>query len=705
MHIELAKAGIRPPLLRALGWSALFWVVALLLPVRVQASGPVWAFDILGTTTGDIAVLATAFAGLALGLLSLGERTAPTSSRALMAMTASAVGLAGLLADHDAQAALLPFLPAALSRGYVGLLLAIAAAAAGLRSPSRARALALFSVAALAALWLYLWPHPFGALSEDTLRSTRAALVPPAGLGRGAPITQAALAALPGVLVAVAALVRRFGRRDSQRVVAGWVLAAFPATLVAMGLKGAAALGADSLALVGLRAAALFCALTLALAASLEAFSAQAPSPGSLRFRAFGHAATLAALSLALAPHVEPEAPRPWTLGSAPVWAPTLYAHSLPELAIASGRREHPDGLAALREATRRALAPLGETPELRDAVADLGRYAEHPGRHRHRLESVGERLNEAARQANLPFYVDLQVVGRGRPSQGVRWMLYLKTYRIADARRFLVAGRERTSLWLSRLDGTNLVDARLGWTRHDAPEGMVILGAVRDHWREDLAPALGGATRRGRRARAYARYRASITEDLAEALAPLGRAADLAALLECKTRHDRGLAPRRTCEAIARDLEPAVLRVLAEKVETHELRHAADGARLAPPAALLSSMREYDESAVHFATAELSAYLAEVASSSVPRLALAHLLALREARPRSPEGFAGRLAERTLAEITGAGADELMSLSGAEVAAAAAEAYARLFGVAFQGPLQLDPAPLPPAAPSTPSV
>ncbi|MCB9649996.1 MAG: hypothetical protein H6730_25925 [Deltaproteobacteria bacterium] len=693
----LREAGLRPPVLRAFAAAGLAWVAVLLLPVRLDSGGPVWAWDLMGGPSGDLAVAGAAFAALALLLLSRTAPGRPMASVALMGLTATSVGLAATLSDPDAQAALLPALPSALGRGYVALVVALAAAGLGLEA-RRARAAALaFGLSAVALTFLYLWPHPYGTLSEAALDSARAALAPAAAPdrgGRAAWVTHTALALLPAALVSVGALMRAVAGPENRRVMTAWILAATPATLVALSVKAAAQLGSDALVLVGLRAGLLLVALLLVTTFAGRALAEEPPAQHSLRFRFAGHGLTSAALVVALVPHVDQAEPAPWAMGAAPRWATELYTSALPRVAIAAQEVDLPGGDAALAAAVGRAVGLAAPAPAVAEVVEELGRLSPSPGQHRRALERLGERLNEAARQASLPFYVDLQVYGLPRDGAAPDWLLALKTYRIEEAHRFLASGQLRSTLWLRRLDRTNLTDARLGWTRHDAPEGVVMLDVIRDHWEQDLAPALGGvASAKSRRTRTYARHARALTEDLAHAVAGRVEPGDVEALLACMARGGRGTrrrAPAR-CQQLEETVEPEILQALAHKVEVHELRHAMDGLQLRPPRALLDAMPGFSEQSVSFAAAELSAYLTEVAASPVPRVALAHFLALAEAHPRSPEGFAGRLAAEALREGSGLDPHQLLETDGDEVATAAAYAYERLFGRPVVLPVRLD--------------
>lgn len=698
MDPDLLRAGLRPPLARALLWASGLWAIGLLLPVRLGAGGPIWMRDLWGAPAGQLAV-STSIAALVIWA-GLGRLAGRVGDPALgwWALAAAGAALAGLLGDPDAGAALLPLMPSGLSRGYLSLVLALGLGAACLRAPSRTRA-ALFGVAAAAALaHLYLWPHPFGSVADQVRAAWPTAR--PSDARHAAAVTQATLAGVPALLV-VGALGARLRFGAAARRGAPYLLATVPALVFTVGLKGAATLGGDSHSLLGLRGAIVMAALLLVVTFGAERAAARPEAPLTVGRRSLGHGLALLALAFGLSPHLRATPEHTWTVGEAPDWATTLYRDALPQLFIAADGAEDDEGLADLALAAAEAHRLAAAQPDLQAEIDRLAEIVHRPRRHRRALEHLGGRINAAARRVALPFYLDLQVVSYARPGDTRGWMVHAKTYRLVRARRFRIDGRARAALWLERLDGLNLTDARLGWTRHDAPEGMVVLDVVRAHWREDLAPALSGVAGLGRRRRTYARHAATLVKDLSAALEGRAEPGDLPRLLRCLAddpglyaetalRHPR----RRRCATLLRTLEPTIVEVLAEKVEAHELQHVADGSRLAPPQPLLQAMRGYDEAAVRFGAAELSAYLAEVARSPTPKLALTHFLALAQAQPRSAEGFAGRVAVDTLRAVTGLGPQAMLRRPRAEVRSAASAAYRRLFGHALANPELMNPAP-----------
>lgn len=405
------------------------------------------------------------------------------------------------------------------------------------------------------------------------------------------------------------------------------------------------------------------------------------------------------AIATTVATHVNRPRAEPWRLGTDATWALALYRDHLPRIAIAAGQST-PDDHRLLDEVTARAVAAIEGSEELALAVARLGDAASDVPSHGRALRSAGEAINAAARDAGLPFYVDVNVLGNRRRSE---WVFYLKTYRIRRTRVARVGDASYAALWVDRLDRTNVVERQLGWTKRDQPRGMVILDVVRDYWRDDLAPVLAAADGTSI-PRIYEDYGDLIHADLARALDASDATDDFEALVACIAHgtitYDGGwrtepveilaqrLEPARaaerqdpaaTCEATRRRVEPMLVEVLAKKVEVHEVQHVVDGRTLEAPDVLRAAMAGYSEEAIDFATAELSAYLAEVAHSNLPRLALVHFLAIAAQRAHTPEAFAGQAAREVLEEDIPV--STLLTGSEAQLRAAADRAYAKLFG------------------------
>lgn len=389
------------------------------------------------------------------------------------------------------------------------------------------------------------------------------------------------------------------------------------------------------------------------------------------------------AVRLATLPHATS-----WPLSPEEPWMTELYERRLPAIGVAAGGTAYPGRRSRIRRSVEKAAGLAAPAPELAAAIERLTPLVTRLPEERFALAATADEINRAARAAGVPFYLDIDPVAVRRGRAYLHY-LHVKSYRIDRVRHARSGFAGYTALWVERADRSNIVDARLGWTRHDERHGMVVVDVVRTYWSDDVAPALAGSPNGPIRG-IYARHGEALRADLARGVADLldldqktARAAldaRLACLLEHRSAPSGGdVGAVEPCEPAAA-IDAAVVEILARKVETHELQHAIDGPDLPHPAPLQQAMNGYSEGAVTFAAAELSAYLAEVARSGQPRMALVHFLALAAVRPRSPEGFAGRVAIEHLTYL-GESVDQLLELPEAELRARASEVRADLFG------------------------
>ncbi len=783
---------IEPPLGRPLRASALATIVAGLLPLRIEAGGPLWPWQLGADPLALLLAFAPVLGGLALLAVASAPRLDPLRRGGLALLLAALVGL-GLAASEDARIGLLPFVPTSIRDAGPAVLLAITAAATaarwrhGPRGPGADRVTRIAGLVALVTtLALYVRPWSTGPLL-GALRTLRVALSEPLDprvrLGL---LLMVAVMALPAVLVARGLLRARRPPSPGGGGIADLVLLG-PVVLVALSVKAAAAFGNDAVALLGLRSAALGAAAVAVGAHAVVAILAQlldpwvAPGPHAERLlrdallaeaidagpspepthAAEGYrptvvrlvAARLAELDARIAelrPDLEPrarlravrqvlggvdlearlleadrdawaraEAPRPrpplgarfwargrrlealgiailllgvvgaavvreatrpvvpeWALADAPEWAETLWGEALPEIAIAAQwARETPPDPEPLAAATARALELAAPVPALRAPIEAMAAAAVEPGRRRRQLWRAGDALNEAARRAGLPLYLDVNVRGLVQDRWTTRWLFFVKSYRVRRLRVGHAEGGRHGALWLDRLDRTNVVETRLGWRKHGQRFGMVILDQLREHWRRSLRPSLVGEALDGPRS-GYADHAQALEAELLGELRIRDPAAAEAVALDlaCRRHGRAGL----DCARASERAESAAVEALARKVEVHELQHVIDGDARPPPDALRSAMEGYDEDGVAAAAAELSAYLGEVARAPLPRLGLVHLAVLAALEPYGPEAWAASVVRPALGARD---LDALLALPPDALRAVAGEAYAALFG------------------------
>ncbi|MHB8877239.1 MAG: hypothetical protein ACYC8T_26370, partial [Myxococcaceae bacterium] len=628
-----------------------------LLPVQVDAGAAVWPWMIADHPSGLVAVVALAAAAPLLVVLS-SLRLADPFRGALALVSLFAVS-AALLADAEARSSLLPYVPVAWGRGGPLYLVALclAGAAAGMRVAalrSRTRAGAANRIAgagdglqgtlpaggvagaedglprtlALAALGcvalLYLWPHRNGSLAGTVVSALLASSRSPAF------VMNSLLGLVPAFSVGVAAwaALRRKAPRSSN---AAWMIAFTPAVLLSLSLNAGLTFRVDALLPVGLRAAALWVAAPLAGVAGLRALLEDLPGRRRLLFLlGAGCLLSTALTGLALAPGT-PKA-RQWELQPEQPWALELYERQLIDLVFAVSRSTGPRDPGELDRAVAQAVSKASPVPALALAIDELGVLVRDVPSNRRAIERQGDRLNEAARAAGLPFYADVNVMGFP-DGRRVRWVFYVKTYRISRVRTARVGEASYGVLWLERLDDTNVVERLLGWKKRALPYASVILDKLSGLWRDELLPALAFA---GSPDNPYANVADELREDFEAELGERGRAL-LAEAVDCV--QEKGL--ELGCEAELEAIEPEVVQLLARVVESHELQHVIDEGRAEAPPSLKERMTRYGDDSVEAATDELSAYLAEMGRSAQPRLALGHLKAVSR-QPGSSESFAG---------------------------------------------------------------
>jgi hypothetical protein len=367
-----------------------------------------------------------------------------------------------------------------------------------------------------------------------------------------------------------------------------------------------------------------------------------------------------------------------WPLAREEDWMTELYERRLPMIGVAAGGTEYPGRSKRIRRTVDAAAELAKGRPELERAIRKLAPIVIDLPEERRSVAHVADEINDIARASGIPFFLDTDVLGVKRGGAFL-YFLYVKSYRIDRVRHAKQGRGEYTALWVTRADHTNVIESRLGWTRHDARHGMVVLDVVRDYWTEDVAPAIAGLGA-GPVQAIYSRHAEALESDLAGAIAARIGVDEGAARMALKRRLACLEEEADACRHLASAVDAVVVEILAEKVETHELQHVMDGMEVPHPEALLDLMPAHSEDSITFAAAELSAYLAEVARSPQPRIALVHFLALAATKPHSPEGYAGRIALERLA-IAGESPDELLDLPEAELRARATAAHETLFG------------------------
>ncbi len=725
-------AGLQRGLDQALFWAAILTWLALCFPVERDADQALWLWQ---KGSGALFALQLLAGGVFLGMSRLTQWS--RLSRSLVALGALFIWTIALALEPRTWGAQLSLFPPSLQGQWplFELTLALAAAVLLYRSvPSRperpAQALAL--LCAVLCVTLYLWPHASGQLLTALLRDLLALFsVDPSQLS--AILTRLTLCALPAwaSLCALGAARASSGRLPVSA--AGWLITIPVVGLVALGLKGAAIFGHDALAWIGVRSAlhllsALLVGAFCIRSVLVQLFEAGQP-PGLLRddilrrapeggpeldralrpYRASVHRLVQSRLQErpnVLGPPVPPwvhglakgrrieqglalvalltasvllvgparQSARSWPLRAPKPWTVALYETRLPHLGIAAGQVGD-YGPEVLQEAIEGAAQ---QAPDLRlkREIQALGALLHAPGKNRRAMLKRSESINEIARELGLPYYLDLNIMGYRSRSAAARWLFFAKTYRIDRVRTGTRGNHSANALWVERADSTNVVEQRLGWTKHDQPQGMIVLNVIRAYWQEDLAPILAGHPNASALGEQYVKHAQLIEREL------------IAAVRARLPPHERAQLSARWKAALDKThpehasaftwLSPKVISTLARKVEVHELQHVFDGSELPAPEPLLLRMQGHERSSVQFAAGELSAYLAEIVYSELPRLALLHFIAISNSG--GPEFFAAEVALEALASGEKGGADRLFELPAGVLRARARGAYERLF-------------------------
>lgn len=362
-----------------------------------------------------------------------------------------------------------------------------------------------------------------------------------------------------------------------------------------------------------------------------------------------------------------------------PVWARALFEEHLPAISWATARVALGEPRARIEDALRPLRAePL--PPAIAGVLRDLARPLTRPGLRPRAVREHFEALNRAVQAMGLPLYANVEF--EQVPPETGKWVVWVATYRVVAVRDVQTSAGAHRVHWLERLDQLGVREDRLGWKKAHEPQAAVLLDVVRRHWREDLAPRLAANPGRGHARHLYARLRTELLSELERALGP-AVVEDVA----CRAQHGTQLgldSPESVspealrCWSLTRAVEPAVVALLARRVEHHELQHAIDARALEVPGIVSARCAAEAGCVPEQVTAELSAVLAEIARGPLPRLTLAHFLSMGAERGHS----AGMAAEVVLQLLRGPD-ESALSLSrrpSSELALRARKAYQRLF-------------------------
>ena len=418
------------------------------------------------------------------------------------------------------------------------------------------------------------------------------------------------LLAWPGLVALLAQRYQRVVPDHEQPALALWGLYGLPVALGMMLYRGVP-FGAPGWTVVTAGGQIALLAVLLALTCSgLEVLGEALVSPAAVeaelelpagaqprRVLAAGvalFAVTTAGLAVLAAPPVKGVE---WTLTPATEAGDTLYRTLVPAWNAArwtwDARVRQESGaseLLAVRRAGREVVeAAKSLSPGLADALSRLVEQSQAldlAGRVWYRL--VGD-VNEAARAAGLPYYLD-PTVYEYADTDGIHRHFRVRSYRIGQVNVRHLDGQDLAALHVSAVGEAYESDARLGFSRDLQPFALVATDEIAT-WLKLL-----GAGKCG------------VEDADAESMAPCD--ALLVAVRSELPAGEAGLG--------------AAIEALTDR---HEMQHQLDGPALPLPAALTRETPYLSDALRHRVNRELSAYLMEMTTPEAPpALTLAQL-------------------------------------------------------------------------------
>lgn len=595
-------------------WAGGVLVAALLIPYEVIGDVPQWIWSLFSELppAAVVAALAPTLGGLALLTASRLCKRPASLAVAVVAALLAVAGVVRLGADASAWEALR--LPESLVRRPWPAIVAMALAGAGanltFQPHTRRLARVLFATAWVALIAHYAWPVRGQAPFMAIVAALRAIPDLPDLRFQIGMVVLVAFAGFP--LLAVAVATTHLGRPATRDQTIAGLLCTFglPALLLLfvyrallLGLAGAGVLATIGTAALLSAVLALLTAVAELLGDEIAGGTAGLELPAGLplpRAAAVGVAAVVVVLGTEAVLARPPRKGVSWELHAATDAEKKLYGEAV--LAWSAARRawasrEGQSAAETVRlKAAERAMreAAKGLDPGVAAAFDALARESDDldvAGRKFHRLVMD---VNEAARKAAVPFYLD-PIVVVGETKEGLRRTFRVSSYQIEAVRPVKVDGRDFATLHVKTLGGFGGHGARLGFSRDAQPFALVVLDEI---------------------AAADKEWQANAATDPPTCLDAHGFSpAATRALRHC------GKLLKRLAEAYT--LRKAVVTL----TERHELQHQIDGPHLPISPWVEARLAGYVDHARERANRELSAYLAEMTSDAPPHLGLVHAL------------------------------------------------------------------------------
>ncbi len=589
-------------------WVGAALCLSLLMPYEIIEDQPQFLWQLFGELppSGIVAALAYTLAGLT--IVALGRLTLPSGTLALAVLTALVAAFVVRRAGSDASTwGTLPLPESVVSGSALALLsLSCVGGASSLSGDDRMRAArrSLAGAGIVLALAFYLLPRHGEAPWRPLWQHLRmAGGLEDARLRLGA-ITLTVVEMWPGV-VAVAGWFYVQKQRTGRRVFPLLAVLGFPLVWSMLAFARVARHNPGSALFTALGSGCELVAVVVVASAAFEIL-AQIPvcaeawserDRRAWRMTARGCALVFTLLSgTALWLARPPAKGVRWELGTSTAAGDTLFGkHVLAwsrarwtwdqTVRQASGAR----ALVTMRERGTRAVHAAGEVdPHLARALEQMMEVGQDLGASSRRWYRTVARVNEASREARLPYYLDPETRIR-KTKDGLRRRFGLDAFRIVRARRFDVDGEVYATLHVRSL-ATRIASHRfglLGLSRDVQPFALVAVDANAHH--HDQLVAMGGD---------------------GESTARCGRAFEAeadAALERCGERLRAWLE------------DPAVVEQLASQVERHELQHQIDGPILPLAGEVRDALAGFTKRARARVNRELSAYLAQLTAAETP--------------------------------------------------------------------------------------
>ncbi len=594
-------------------WGGIILLTTVLMPYDVIGDVPQWIFGLLAEL--HPAAIAAAFAPTAAGItLLVARKTTKRASTLAFVVLATLLAMSLLVRiGADASAWETLKLPDTIARRTVPAILAMALAGAGanlsFQEHTRKASQVVLGVALVLILGFYLWPAHGESPAGAVVRLARAIPDLPGRFAVG--MLFIVLFVLFPLFAVLGATVHALVPAKRDQSIAGLIAQlGLPLLLALLVYRGLITGSAGAGVLVTLATAAFLAAALMLVTASTELLvdeyvgkddELELPK-GLPRNRAaivtFASAVVIVIVQAALAR--PPKKGVEWKLHAPTPNEEKLYSEGFPAWNRARRAWGEKLGEAGSAEemvelkATNHAMKEMakGLDPKLESAIAALADEGDELDVAGRKFDRLIMDVNDAARAASVPFYVDPSVQ-LAETKNGLLRTFRITTYRIEKVHPVKIDGAEFAALQVKTLGGYGGHGGLLGFSRDAQPFALVLLdeidATVRD-WQKSIDDGEPACVE------GFFGLSSPALEHCGKLLETLGKNGDLKEALTTMT-------------------------------ERHELQHQVDGPHLTTSPLVDRHMVGYAEDAIERTNRELSAYLAEMTSAAPPKLGLVHTL------------------------------------------------------------------------------